>query len=166
MIDGYLLVEFNTEGKGRIKVTSGVTELTYVDIRLENLDLGMDDAFSMLEDQFPKELKNVLVMAFFTYKSVSSGGGDYWSQDYEDVFILQSHVVLQENYKEFYRKMLTEELSELRELRLEEEQELDGKMYAQELVGHWEEFYDEDFVETVKPDTKNSIAIGLNLGGE
>lgn len=143
MADGYALIEFNTEGKGRIK------ESEWLDIRLTVLDSGADDLFDQLEGQLPKGIKDTLILATFTYESVECGDG--FSVEYEDSFILNSHVVLRENYKEFYRIQVTEELKYK-----QDDYHTDIIFEANErrykiLVENWEEFYDEDFTPFIKP---------------
>lgn len=148
-MDGYLLVEFNSEGEGRLKSLQGNPNINYLDFRLNSLDIGVEEGYSLLADQFPKGLRDVLVMAFFTYKSIKCGSGDYFDVDYEDSLTLENHVIVKENYKEFYRKMVSEELKEKDNYLML----LDGDdTYYEELVSHWEDFYNEDFKETPTPE--------------
>jgi hypothetical protein len=146
-MDGYVLIEVNTEGQMRIKQYDGCRDLHYIDFRLEMaLDLDNEFIVDCLYPSLPKDLKDVLIMAFFNYQSIPSGHGDYWSIDYEDNIILQSHVVLKTDYKEFYRQQITHELNDCiggyKNINSYPEEDCD---YYKGIVADWEEFYDEDF---------------------
>lgn len=147
-MDGYALIEINTEGKLRVKENDGSMELHYFDFRLKELDLDGDFICDCIET-YLEGLKDCLVMVLFTYQSVTSGGGDYWSIEYEDNIIYQSHTIVKQNYKEFYRMLVAEELK-VKDYGYPDEQ------YYKDLVAWWEEFYDKDF-EPPKKKRKNII---------
>lgn len=140
MADGYVIVEVNTEGGMRVKAPEGVLELFFFDIRM-NCSMDWDNNFiiSCLEEKLPDDLEDTLIMCTFDYQAIG-GGLSYWEQeDYEDDIQLVDWVPLKKEYKEFYREMVTEELSSPPQ----PDQDL---TYLMELVADWEEFYGEDFV--------------------
>lgn len=163
-MDGYVLIEVNTEGKMRVQHHDGAMKLEFYDFRLCDLDWDNDFVIGSIEEQLPKDMKDVLIMVQFSYQSVPCGCGDYWSVDYEDCIIVESYNVVKTDYKEFFRKMATEELK-----MISYEPEPDSeetKQYYQMVQLDWEEFYDEDFV-PFKPKEENKFPFKLNkLKGE
>jgi hypothetical protein len=143
MADGYVLLEFNTVGEAR------VSTLECFDFRLaDSLDFDAIEGIEQIKEQLP-EVKGALVMVVFDYKFTKSTS--YWGidDDGEEEIIVVSHTVVNNNYKEFSREMLTY----LTEDRLH-------SIYAQGdprdpdtmAIAEWEEFYDEEF----KPFKKES----------
>jgi hypothetical protein len=155
-MDGWVLIEINPNGQMRVKEKDSCLELEFFDFRLKNVGCEWDNDFiiEMVSDQLPKHLKDVLVQVFFTYKSVPCGNGDYWDTEYEDVIAVDTHVIVKTDYKNFYQKMVTEELK-LQPFCPEPDSE-DTKHYYNDLVWNWEEFYDEDFT----PFKPESIKLG------
>jgi hypothetical protein len=141
-IDGYALIEFNTEGNGRIK------EIHYLDNNLTLLEIDDDEIYLMFEEQLP-DFKDVLVMVFFTHQSIPCGYGDYWRVEYTSYFKVDSFTIVRTDYKEFYRRMVTEEIQ------IDNTQpflDLDEDNYYNELISSWEEFYNEEFKPFKKPE--------------
>lgn len=154
MAIGYVTIEINEKGEPRIqKDMSGKEMLTFLDINYASITDIQSEALEMIRASIPKEMKDVLVI--FTFKYESRGGG-YMLDDYEDWLVIESKLVLKENYKEFYRFQVTTELEMVGAINEEthskwgipdDEKELKEEMEL--LVGEWEEFYDEDFKPTV-----------------
>lgn len=152
-MDGHVLIEVNTEGQMRVQHHDGAMKLEFYDFRLSDLDWDNEFIVDSVEGQLPKGITDALLMVHFTYKSLPSGGSDYWSVEYEDCIIVEDHIVVKTNYKEFYRQMVTKELA-LQPYEHEPDSD-DTKMYYNNLQADWEEFYDEDF----KPFEKKQIEI-------
>lgn len=154
MTIGYMTVEINEKGEPRIKKDSKGNELlTILDVNFAFTTEIQSEALEMIRAHIPKELKDVLVI--FTFKYESHGGG-YFRDDYEDWLVVESQLVLKEQYKEFYCHQVTRELElsggmpevlEHGEELSENEKEL--KEALDLVIGEWEEFYDEDFTPTV-----------------
>lgn len=143
MQDGYALIEFNTEGQGRVK------DFEWLDIRLTVLDVDAEDIWEQLEGQFPSGIKDILVMAAFKYLSEECGDG--FSVEYEDVFFLESHFIMKNNYKEFYRIQVTEQLKFKKDDYSADVIIEANERHYNEIVQDWEEFYEEEFIPFVKP---------------
>lgn len=144
MADGYALIEINKEGKGRMKSSDQCPEVKFIDFRLEGCDFeyyGLDEAMMY---SLPKDLKDVLVLCSFNIVGTESFNGE--STDYDTEIHLESHMILKENYKDFCRKMITEEL-ELKGT----SPDCDDEQYYKNLLAEWEEFYSEDFEPFEKP---------------
>lgn len=144
MADGMAILEINEKGEGRLK------DLIWFDFRLESICFGDAEGTEQLVDQLPKETKNVLVLVVFDY--VSNYSRDYWGEhDCEEFFNIVSHQLLKEDYKEFYRQMVTRKLNLSRKgyendiCIIDEDITLKDDNYCKELVSEWEEFYDEEF---------------------
>lgn len=164
-IDGWVTIEINTEGKLRLK------DFESPDARLEQYmvdSVGLDymhfeDAFEHVEGI--RGLKDCLIMVFWNYQSVESRGFDY--VDYEDVINYVSHVVIQENYKEFYKSQVSFELAEVGITMLDGElifpwsvpDKIDEEYYNT-IIERWETLYDEEFKIEVE---QERIKIGKNL---
>lgn len=154
MAIGYMTVEINEKGEPRIqKDKNGQERLTFMDVSYEYNTEIHSEALEMIRASIPKEMKDVLV--FFTFKYESRGGG-YFMDDYEDWLVIESQLVLKENYKAFYRHQVTTELEMAGAITEEageewglQENEKELKEALELLVGEWEEFYDEDFKPTV-----------------
>lgn len=154
MAIGYMTVEINEKGEPRIqKNQDGKEMLTFLDVEYLYTSEIHSEALEMIRASIPKEMKDVLV--FFTFKYESHGSG-YFTDDFEDWLVIESQLVLKENYKAFYRHQVTTELKMVGAINeesatewgiLENEKELKEAMEL--LVGEWEEFYDEDFKPTV-----------------
>ncbi len=77
-----------------------------------------------------------------------------WEGDYdcEELFNMISFTIVKENYKEFYRQMVTEELNigingfENLDCIPKETISVNDSNYYKDLIRDWEEFYEEDFV--------------------
>lgn len=154
MADGHVELEINEQGEARVK------EVNYLDIRLTCLDIEHDDIASQLSAQLPQEMKDVLMLAVIKVEFLMSHHWEYGTEcDGVDIELL-SHSILKENYKEFYREMVTEEVKLVAildgsDVVFHEDIERDDRMYYNNLIGDWEEFYDEDF----KPFQKQIIAM-------
>lgn len=154
MAIGYMTVEINKKGEPRIqKDRDGKEMLTFLDIEYANVTDIQPEALEMIRASIPKEMKDVLVIFTFNYES---HGGGYFSDDYEDWLVIESKLVLKENYKEFYRQQITTELKMMGAIKEEirhqwglPDDEKEMKEAMEMLVGEWEEFYDEDFKPTV-----------------
>jgi hypothetical protein len=155
MADGYVLIEINTEGEGRVNPNE---RPYWYDFRLEDVYFDDIEGVEQLMSQLP-DLKDCLVMVHFDYKCNCSRGweGDY---DCEEILNLTHYYIVKEGYKEFYREMVTCELNygingyDQLECMPEE----DGPNHYKHIVGEWEEFYDEDFVPFKKqPKTINGV---------
>lgn len=165
MAIGYMTVEINEKGEPRIqKDKNGQDRLTFMDVSFEYTTEIHSEALEMIRASIPKELKDVLV--FFTFKYESHGGG-YFMDDYEDWLMIESQLVLKENYKQFYRHQVTTELEMVGAIQgatekewglPDDEKELKEAMEL--LVGEWEEFYDEDF----KPTVVEKVAVEPLIG--
>lgn len=146
-IDGYALIRINDKDEAKAEIE----EYQFFDIRLSVCDFDSENICDDLVGQLPKGMKDVLVMCLFNYHSESSY--DYWSgaTEYEDCFDLKVHQVVKENYKEFYREQVTEELN----VGINGMKNLscmpDGENFYKEMIATWEEFYDEDFKPFEKP---------------
>lgn len=138
MADGYVLIEINTEGNGRVKSPEGCPEVQFIDFRLDGCDFehyGLDDSMMAA---LPENLKDVLVLCSFNIIGTESFNGE--STEYDTSIYLESHIILKTDYKEFYRKMVTEEL------KLQgTAPDCDDAHYYEGLLSDWEEFYEEDF---------------------
>lgn len=146
MAIGYMVVEINEKGEGRVKRNrEGDLEMGYIDTSYEDMDYGTNEPFEMIAEGMPEGLKNVLLMLTFGYES--SGGGSFYSDDYEHWFTVETHQILKEDYKEFCRAQITSELD--RDIGgfkgLEAMPDGEDGNYYKNLIGNWEEFYDEDF---------------------
>jgi hypothetical protein len=86
--------------------------------------------------QINPEAKGCLVLATFAYRTVSYVVGD--TTEYEDETTVRDVIILQDNYKEQWRKNLTVEygFATLEELK---------KNDCYEDIEQWEEFYNEPF---------------------
>jgi hypothetical protein len=133
MADGQLFIEVNTEGETRVK-TGEYGGVHFFDIRLSGVDVDHEFILEEMEGQLPEGLKDVLIMCLFKYESIESGG--YWDVEYEDSFKLEHFAIIQSDYKEFYRRQVSEELLC---------KGFGPDSYYDSLVADWEEFYDEDF---------------------
>ena len=142
-MDGYVLIEVNTEGEMRVQHHDDEMRLEFYDFRLTELDWDNDFIVKSIEGQLPKDITDVLIMVHFTYKPVPDGRGDYWSVDYKDCIIVEDYIIVKTDYKEFYRQMVTEKLALLPYDH--EPNSEDTKLYYESLQAEWEEFYDEDF---------------------
>lgn len=150
MAIGYMTVEINQKGEPRIqKDREGKEMLTFMDVSYTHITDIQSEALEMLRASIPKELKDVLVIFTFNY---DGHGGGYFQDDYEDWLTVESHLLLKENYKEFYRHQVTTELKMVgaidektqRNWELQSDSE-EVKAEMDLLIGEWEEFYDEDF---------------------
>jgi hypothetical protein len=147
MADGTALLEINEKGEARLQEGG----LNWFDFRLEDVCYEDCEGTDQLASQLPEGTKDVLVLVVFDYVCNCSRGweGDY---DCEELFNIASFTIVKENYKEFYRQMVTEELNigingfENLDCIPEETFSINDSNYYKELVGDWEEFYDEDFV--------------------
>lgn len=151
MAIGYMTVEINGKGEPRIqKDRNGKEMLTFLDVSYELETEIHSEALEMIRASIPKELKDVLVLFTFNYES---HGGGYLMDDYEDWLVIESQLLLKENYKDFYRQQVTKELEMANGLPKDIEaltsSEKEWKEALSFLVGDWEEFYDEDFKPTV-----------------
>jgi hypothetical protein len=147
MIDGIVMIAIDVDGN-----KSFCKSKEFYDVRLE--DLEMYD----IEDQLtPNDLKDCLVAVFFKYTSVCTSGGWWGGDEYEDCFDIVNHVVIQNNYKEFWREQISIEITShgYREYPWVDEPKefsmniMDDKEWAEEIIEEWETLYDEDF--TVHP---------------
>lgn len=161
MTDGFALIEINTKGEARLKEENG---LHWFDFRLEQVCFDDAEGTEQLAYQLPNNLKDALVLVTFDYVCNCSRGweGDY---DCEELFNVVSHTVVKENYKEFYREMITEDLNVgiggIENLDSIPENFWKDKRYYQDLIASWEEFYDEDFVPFKKETKKFNGVIDL-----
>lgn len=145
MADGFAIIETNEQGEGRLK------ELKWFDFRLEDVLFDDAEGVDQLVSQLPEGIKDVLVLAVFSYvcHCSRSWDGEY---DCEEHFDIVSHQILKSNYKEFYRQMVTEQVNiggknglESTNFALEDTTIIQCEKYCEELISEWEEFYDEDF---------------------
>lgn len=134
MADGYVLIEINKEGEGRIKSPEGVPCVSYLDFRLEGCDFEDCEMAESMVESLPKELKDVLVLCSFLIRTEESFNGE--STDYATEILLESHLVLKHQYQEFYRQMVASEL------RLKgSSPDCEDESYYSHLVSDYEEFY-------------------------
>jgi len=161
MADGYVELEFNEQGEARVK------EVNYLDLRLTCSDIEHEDIASQLAFQLPKELKDALVLAVIKVDFLMSHHWEYGVEcDGVNIHLL-SHTVLKENYKEFYREMVTEEVKlvatfEDSDVIFRDDVDDQDRMYYKNLIADWEEFYDEDFL----PFRKKAIVLDKNMSIE
>lgn len=105
----------------------------------------IDEFFDLREVRTKQpEINNCLVLATFSYRSVPYFNGEYTES--EDVFDVIEAIVLDNNYKEQWRKNLTTEYGIS-----EDSTHID--------IYEWEEFYDDDY----KPFQYKSEGFNLNL---
>jgi hypothetical protein len=164
-IDGYVLLRVNQHDYRSNEGKAEVVEKNFIDHRFQLMDFMDEDIAEQLVGQLPDELKDVLVMCFIKYDSQADY--DYWSgaTEYEDVFNLHSHTVIQHGYKEFMCRQITEEL-DVGINGYENIQAMpDGKNYYKELIGDWEEFYLEDFVPTPNGKSEQVLRFGNKVLG-
>jgi hypothetical protein len=150
MADGYVLLEINTEGDFRVQGD----QVHWFDFRLQDVCFSDAEGEDQLYNQLPVGLRDCLVMVMFDYKCNCSRdwAGDY---DCDEEFIVSSHYIVKEGYKEFYRELVTVELESFNDFGSEKEE------YYLDVVGDWEEFYDEDFVPFKKQPKKINGVIDL-----
>lgn len=140
MIDGYAMIAINEDGTKAICTDSHV-----YDIRLQDLE------FYHLEDELtPDDLVNCLVMVFFKYQSIKIDGGWWGTDEYEDCYNYVNHVVIQDNYKEFWREQISIRVTihgyeEYPSINMSEEEE----QWANEMIEEWESLYNDEF--TIHP---------------
>ena len=136
MADGYVLVEFNLDGKARSN------SLECFDFRLDsNLDFDAIEGVDQIKEQLP-EIKDALVMVVFDYKFTKSTSYLGIDDDGDEEIIVISHMIVKENYKEFSREMLTYITEDrLHTIYAHSDPREPGTM----AIVEWEEFYDEDF---------------------
>ena len=138
MADGYVIIEVNTNGEGRIKSPQDFPEVHYLDSRLEHYgfeDFGMVDS---LMDSLPKGIQDVLVLCSFNIVGMEIPNRE--SPEFDTAIVLESFMILKTDYKEFYRLMVSEELT-LRD----SYPDSDDNDYYNNLVEDWTEFYGEPF---------------------
>jgi hypothetical protein len=144
LADGFALIKFNLEGKGELH------DLFYFDFRLQDIDFDATEGLNQLIEQLPEGINDVLAMVLFNYKSNCTQ--DYFGDwDCDETFTVLSHNIVKTNYKEFWRELVTEELKY-------KDSSLEDERYFNNLVGEWEEFYDEDFTPFERK------AINTNIG--
>lgn len=134
MINGYALIAINKDGS-----KSMCREHQVFDVRLQDLEL-----YHIEDELTPNELKDCLVMVFFKYESVRSGGWEY--VEYEDCLIPVSHTVIQNNYRDFWREQISIQVTchGYKDFPSVETTKDDEK-WADEMIEEWESLYDEDF---------------------
>jgi hypothetical protein len=131
-IDGYAIIAID-------KHKSFCIDHHVFDVRLQDLE------FYELEDMLtPNDLEDCLVMVFFTYKSIRSGGWEY--EEYEDCFIPVSHTVIQENYKEFWREQISIQVTSRGYEEFPSTNITENNAWHNEVIEDWETLYGEDFV--------------------
>ena len=132
MADGHALIEINTKGEPKLK------EVYYYDIRLTCSDVEDDDISEQILAQLPEGVNDVMILAIFRVEYETSYHYEY-GYECDGVNIhLESHNIVLNNYKEFYREQLTE-ITKFNSLNNDDEK------YYREEIAEWEEFYDEDF---------------------
>lgn len=148
-IDGYAILAVNEDG-----TKSFVVEHRSHDDRLQNY-LQWGD-MNLEEELLPDGLRDCLVMVFFSYSSVRSGCWEYI--EYEDILTIQQHVIMQENYKEFWREQISFTITYDGHLEYPREFDSEDKeleSWANELIEEWEMLYDDDFTINSKYFKKN-----------
>lgn len=85
MADGYVLIEVNSDGEGRIKDEV----VNWFDFRFDTVDFNASQGLNQLMEQISKEVKDELVLVAFNYRVESSY--DSWSgaTEYEDFFDIE-----------------------------------------------------------------------------
>ena len=158
MADGYILLEINHEGG--VKVQND--EVYWFDFRHQDVLFFDAEGPAQLADQIQKGLRDVLVMVVFKYTCNCSK--DYFGDmDCEEIFEAVHSQVVKENYKEFRRELITEELN----YGINGYENIDAMPedamtnHYKDIVGEWEEFYDEDFAPYVKTPKKLIKVDGL-----
>lgn len=143
MADGYVLIEVNEVGEGRIKDET----VNWIDFRLDTVDFNASEGLSQLMEQITKDVKDELVLVFFNYHVKTFY--DHWSgaTEYEGFFDVEFSKVIKKNYKNFYQGILTEELNGcINGFGNIESMSTDSNHdYYRNLILDWEEFYNEDF---------------------
>jgi len=146
MVDGYLLMEFNEKGNGRIQKKEGIAAITYVDLRLSTVNFDEETMCNLLCEQLPADLSNVLVWVSFRYKSIEETID--FETVFEDYFVVEEYRTLMENYKTFYQQLVQREIEEdiggekgLYALDYEQKDH-----YYRERITEWESFYKEPFI--------------------
>lgn len=137
MVDGHALVEINTKGEAKLN------DFHFYDLRLTGCDIEEDMAEQILS-QLPKGISDVMVLAIFRVEWLMSYHPEYGNECDGVAIHLESHNIVVDNYKEFYREQLTE-LTKYEPL----EDENEEKLYKED-IAEWEEFYDEDFTPFVR----------------
>lgn len=162
--DGYILLAINDKPYNSNESKQEILEKNFIDIRLYHADFIDSDIAEQVTGQLPKGLTNALVLCTIHYRSEECGN-PYDGIEYEDTFEVVNHIVMDFNYKETYRRNVTEELSVGISGYAQLECMPDGPNYYKELVGDWEEFYDEDFVPTPNGKAEQVIKIGNTILG-
>ncbi|MDA1675737.1 hypothetical protein [Bacillus cereus group sp. TH152-1LC] len=157
---GYALIEIDDTGKkARMKEFRAIDGRLqdYLNDYYQNEGIGHDGA-GELQQQLPQDLKDVLVLVTFNYTSIPAGPWEAPHSEYEDVFSVVNHTVMQWNYKEFFRKQVTHDITLeghiqgntveeiLSLLKVESTNLIVDVNWAEELVESWELFYDEDLI--------------------
>lgn len=172
-VDGYVVMAINKDGHEFI-----IEGPRWFDIRLESVCFDDAEGGGQLVDGLPKEMRNVQVLIAYKYKSVG-GKGFEGEWDFEEVFEVVSHTLINDDYKEFSRRNISEKVKILlvnagldnfyeklqEEAKLAESQS--GELDDYEVFGHsimrrtdlanqliaeieeWMEFHDEEFELTV-----------------
>ncbi|ATO28959.1 hypothetical protein C6370_20295 [Bacillus atrophaeus] len=144
MADGYVLIEVNEDGEGRLKDEA----VTWIDFRLGIVDFNASEGLNQLMEQISKDVKDELVLVLFNYRVESSY--DSWSgaTEYEDFFDVEFFKVIKKNYKKFYQGLVTAELDVgINGFDNIESMPTDSNQnYYRNLIAEWEEFYNEDFI--------------------
>ncbi|MED4799045.1 hypothetical protein P9684_04165 [Bacillus atrophaeus] len=144
MADGYVLIEVNSDGEGKLKDEA----VNWIDFRLDTVDFNASEGLNQLMEQISKEVKDELVLVAFNYRVESSY--DSWSgaTEYEDFFDIEFFKTVRNNYKKFYQGLVTAELDvgingfdNIKSMPND-----DNQNYYRNLIAEWEEFYKEDFM--------------------
>lgn len=136
--DGYAVLAVNETGD-----KAHIVDYRSHDYRLQEL-VQWDD-MHMEECLLPDGISDCLVMVFFTYHSYPDGGWEAPHSEYAEELNIQHYVIMQENYKEFWREQISyyityDGIKEYpREFDKQEEEWFD------EDIENWEVLYDDDF---------------------
>lgn len=134
MYDGYAKLKVNGE-------KSQVEDIHFFDLRLSDIDF--DIVAEQITDQIELQ-EDALLMVFFKY-SCEQCGNPMDGYEYEDVVEVLDTKVLLHNYKEFSRHQISLEVGVAGGMEVLNS-DTEDRNYYRELVGDWEEFYEEDFV--------------------
>jgi len=148
-MDGYALISIDTTGeKAFVKLVDSHDERLREYFGSYRSDLNLEDHFL---GQLPDGLNDTLLMVFFTYRSVACGGWEDVNSEYEDVFNLEQYVIMERNYKEFWREQISYILTsggivEYPNSNLYSIEDVNFiNEFADEVIEDWELFYEENF---------------------
>lgn len=140
MSQAYAILTFNEEGKAKIKEMEAFDTFSEEEIR-ESEEIIVEMLTNSLEEQ---QFKNALV--FVSFRMIYEKGGTFEHTEYELNIEMQDYFVLHQDYKKLYQQnvshIVTHQGHRNTLLHPQDEEE---KYWANNLVGEWEEFYDEDF---------------------